>query len=98
MNRKKSVQKCSNRPDLHEEDMDLESGTGSGTGSACSSEPGSLCDDGRHRRQSSASTDSVGDTESITSSRDSLIESSLSPSQVLICFTFHGDYTVFVAD
>ncbi|XP_078803857.1 histone deacetylase 7 isoform X3 [Oryzias latipes] len=75
------IKKCSNRPDLHEEDMDLESGTGSGTGSACSSEPGSLCDDGRHRRQSSASTDSVGDTESITSSRDSLIESSLSPSQ-----------------
>ncbi|KAF6735741.1 Histone deacetylase 7 [Oryzias melastigma] len=75
------MKKCSNRPDLHEEDMDLESGTGSGTGSACSSEPGSLCDDGRRRRQSSTSTDSVCDTESNTSSRDSLIESSLSPSQ-----------------
>ncbi|XP_041836976.1 histone deacetylase 7-like [Melanotaenia boesemani] len=61
------------------EDMDLEeigSGPGSGTGSVCGSEPGSLCEDGHRRRQSTASTDSVYDTESTTSSRESLIEPS----------------------
>ncbi|XP_031180001.1 histone deacetylase 7-like [Sander lucioperca] len=66
------------------EDMDLEeigSGSGSGPGSVCDSESGSMCEDGYHRRQSTASTDSVYDTESTTSSRDSLIESSHSLSQ-----------------
>ncbi|KAM9758906.1 histone deacetylase 7-like isoform 1-T2 [Menidia menidia] len=61
------------------EDMDLEetgSGSGSGTGSVCGSEPGSLYEDGQRRRQSNASTDSVYDTESTTSSRESLIEQS----------------------
>ncbi|XP_072238633.1 histone deacetylase 7-like isoform X2 [Leuresthes tenuis] len=70
------------------EDMDLEetgSGSGSGTGSVCGSEPGSLYEDGQCRRQSTASTDSVYDTESTTSSRESLIEQShfLSQRQVI---------------
>ncbi|KAM4588967.1 histone deacetylase 7-like isoform 2-T2 [Odontesthes bonariensis] len=70
------------------EDMDLEetgSGSGSGTGSVCGSEPGSLYEDGQRRRQSTASTDSVYDTESTTSSRESLIEQShfLSQRQVI---------------
>ncbi|KAI3370279.1 hypothetical protein L3Q82_025056 [Scortum barcoo] len=59
------------------EDMDLEeigSGSGSGSGSVCGSEPGSVCEDSYRRRQSTASTDSVYDTESTTSSRESLIE------------------------
>ncbi|XP_047438243.1 histone deacetylase 7-like isoform X2 [Mugil cephalus] len=58
------------------EEMDLDdvgSGPASGTGSLCGSEPG---EDGYPRRQSNASTDSVYDTESTTSSRESLIESS----------------------
>ncbi|XP_018533191.1 histone deacetylase 7 isoform X3 [Lates calcarifer] len=62
------------------EDMDLEeigSGSGSGSGSVCGSE----CEDGYHRRQSTASTDSVYGTESTTSSRESLIEPSHSLSQ-----------------
>ncbi|XP_029288158.1 histone deacetylase 7-like isoform X2 [Cottoperca gobio] len=66
------------------EDMDLEeigSGSGSGPGSVCDSEPGSMCEEGYRRRQSTASTDSVYDTESTTSSRDSLIEPSHSLSQ-----------------
>ncbi|XP_020502557.1 histone deacetylase 7 [Labrus bergylta] len=66
------------------EDMDLEetgSEFGSGPGSACGSEPGSVGDEGYCRRQSNASTDSVYDTESSTSSRESLIESSHSLSQ-----------------
>lgn len=69
------------------EDMDLEeigSGSGSGPGSVCGSEPGSLGEDSYRRRQSNASTDSVYDTESTTSSRESLIEPSHSLSQVLI--------------
>ncbi|XP_061583704.1 histone deacetylase 7-like isoform X2 [Cololabis saira] len=70
------------------EDMDIEevgSGSGSGTGSVCGSEPGSLCEEGHRRRQSSASTDSVYDTESTTSSRESLVESShyLSQRQII---------------
>ncbi|XP_022601057.1 histone deacetylase 7-like isoform X2 [Seriola dumerili] len=59
------------------EDMDLEeigSGSGSGPGSVCGSETGSVCEDGHRRRQSTASTDSVYGTESTTSSRESLIE------------------------
>ncbi|XP_070815919.1 histone deacetylase 7-like isoform X2 [Chaetodon trifascialis] len=66
------------------EDMDLEeigSGSGSGPGSVCGSEPGSVCEDGYRRRQSTASSDSVYDTESTTSSRESLIEPSHSLSQ-----------------
>ncbi|XP_059186111.1 histone deacetylase 7-like [Centropristis striata] len=66
------------------EDMDLEeigSESGSGPGSVCDSEPGSMCEDSYCRRQSTASTDSVYDTESTTSSRDSLIEPSHSLSQ-----------------
>ncbi|XP_010752354.2 histone deacetylase 7 isoform X2 [Larimichthys crocea] len=66
------------------EDMDLEeigSGSGSGPGSVCSSEPGSVCEDNYRRRQSTASSDSVYDTESTTSSRESLIEASHSLSQ-----------------
>uniref|UniRef100_A0A3Q3D161 Histone deacetylase n=1 Tax=Haplochromis burtoni TaxID=8153 RepID=A0A3Q3D161_HAPBU len=66
------------------EDMDLEetgSGSGSGTGSVCGSEPGSICEDDYRRRQSNASTDSVYDTESTTSSRESLIEPSYSYNQ-----------------
>ncbi|XP_053172121.1 histone deacetylase 7-like [Scomber japonicus] len=66
------------------EDMDLEeigSGSGSGPGSVCGSEPGSVCEEGYRRRQSTASTDSVYDTESTTSSRESLIEPSHSVSQ-----------------
>lgn len=69
------------------EDMDLEetgSASGSGTGSLCGSELGSVSEDGHRRRESSASTDSVYDTESITSSRESLIETSHSLSQVLM--------------
>lgn len=69
------------------EDMDLEeigSGSGSGPGSVCDSEPGSMCEDSFRRRQSTASPDSVYDTESTTSSRDSLIEPSHSLSQVWI--------------
>ncbi|XP_063766799.1 histone deacetylase 7-like isoform X2 [Eleginops maclovinus] len=65
-------------------DMDQEeigSGSGSGPGSICDSEPGSMCEDSYRRRQSTASTDSVYDTESTTSSRDSLIEPSHSHSQ-----------------
>ncbi|XP_029358106.1 histone deacetylase 7-like isoform X3 [Echeneis naucrates] len=61
------------------EDMDLEeigSGSGSRSGSVCGSETGSVCEDSSHRRQSSASTDSVYGTESTTSSRESLIEPS----------------------
>lgn len=69
------------------EDMDLEeigsgSGSGSGPGSVCSSEHSSLCEDGYRRRRSTASSDSVYDTESTTSSRESLIEPSQSLSQV----------------
>lgn len=66
------------------EDMDLEeigSGSGSGPGSVCSSEHSSLCEDGYRRRRSTASSDSVYDTESTTSSRESLIEPSQSLSQ-----------------
>ncbi|XP_071349641.1 histone deacetylase 7-like isoform X2 [Trachinotus anak] len=66
------------------EDMDLEeigSGSGSGPGSVCGSETGSVCEDGHRRRQSTASTDSVYGTESTTSSRESLIEPSHSLSQ-----------------
>ncbi|XP_070698477.1 histone deacetylase 7-like isoform X2 [Pempheris klunzingeri] len=66
------------------EDMDLEeigSGSGSGPGSMCSSEPGSVCEDNYRRRQSTTSTDSVYDTESTTSSRESLIEPSHSLNQ-----------------
>ncbi|XP_067360202.1 histone deacetylase 7-like isoform X2 [Channa argus] len=66
------------------EDMDLEeigSGSGSEQGSLCSSEPGSVCEDGYRRRQSTASTDSVYGTESSTSSWESLIEPSHSLSQ-----------------
>ncbi|XP_029947945.1 histone deacetylase 7-like isoform X2 [Salarias fasciatus] len=69
------------------EDMDLEeTGSGSGTGSVCGSEPGSVCEDGYRRRQSNASIDSVYDTESTTSSRESLIEPShpLSQRQVVL--------------
>ncbi|XP_042357205.1 histone deacetylase 7-like isoform X2 [Plectropomus leopardus] len=71
------------------EDMDLEetgSGSGSGPGSICDSEPGSMCEEVYRRRQSTASTDSVYDTESTTSSRDSLIEPShlLSQRQVIL--------------
>lgn len=69
------------------EDMDLEeigSGTGSEPGSVCSSEPGSGPEDSFRRRQSTASIDSVYETESTTSSRESLIEPSHSISQVLI--------------
>ncbi|XP_028303306.1 histone deacetylase 7-like [Gouania willdenowi] len=58
------------------EDMGLEE-TGSGTGSVSGSEPGSVCEDDYHRRQSTTSIDSVYDTESITSSRESLIETPL---------------------
>lgn len=67
--------------------MDLEeigSGSGSGPGSVCGSETGSVCEDGHRRRQSTASTDSVYGTESTTSSRESLIESSHPLNQVLI--------------
>lgn len=53
------------------EDMDLEE-TGSGLGSG----PGSVCGSEQSRRQSNASTDSVYGTESYTSSRESLIDSS----------------------
>ncbi|XP_030276798.1 histone deacetylase 7-like isoform X2 [Sparus aurata] len=66
------------------EDMDLEeigSESGSGPGSVCGSEAGSVCEDGYRRRQSTASSDSVYDTESTTSSRESLIEPSHSLSQ-----------------
>lgn len=72
------------------EDMDLEetgSGSGSGTGSVCGSEPGSICEDDYRRRQSNASTDSVYDTESTTSSRESLIEPSYSYNQVKVTLT-----------
>lgn len=68
------------------EDMDLEetgsgSGTGSGTGSVCGSESGSVCEDGSRRRRSTASADSVYGTESVGSSRESLMEAPLSASQ-----------------
>ncbi|XP_041638627.1 histone deacetylase 7-like isoform X2 [Cheilinus undulatus] len=66
------------------EDMDLEeigSEFGSGPGSLCGSEPGSVGEEGHRRRQSTTSTDSVYDTESTTSSRESLIEPSHSLNQ-----------------
>ncbi|XP_059926101.1 histone deacetylase 7 isoform X2 [Gadus macrocephalus] len=77
----KLIPKPSEKPRLTQipsEDMDLEetgSGSGSGPGSLCGSEPGSLGEE-RHlqRRQSAASTDSVYDTESNASSRESLAE------------------------
>ncbi|XP_054641112.1 histone deacetylase 7-like isoform X2 [Dunckerocampus dactyliophorus] len=65
------------------EDMDLEE-IGSESGSVCGSEAGSVCEESFHRRQSTASTDSVYDTESTTSSRESLIETSHSVSQPLV--------------
>ncbi|XP_042261877.1 histone deacetylase 7-like isoform X1 [Thunnus albacares] len=83
----KSMSKSIEKPRLTQipsEDMDLEeigSGSGSGPGSVCGSEPGSVCEEGYRRRQSTASTDSVYDTESTTSSRESLIEPSHSVSQ-----------------
>ncbi|XP_013887081.1 histone deacetylase 7 isoform X2 [Austrofundulus limnaeus] len=72
-----------------EMDVDLDetgSMSGSGTGSLCGSEPGSLCEDSHSRRQSNASTDSFYGTESNTSSRDSLIETShpLNQRQVIL--------------
>ncbi|CAL8340683.1 unnamed protein product [Merluccius merluccius] len=77
----KLITKSSEKPRLTQipsEDMDLEeigSGSGSGPGSVCGSEPGSLGEDRHHRRRpSGASTDSVYDTESNASSRDSLVE------------------------
>uniref|UniRef100_UPI003AB09223 histone deacetylase 7-like n=1 Tax=Centroberyx gerrardi TaxID=166262 RepID=UPI003AB09223 len=85
----KLMNKSSEKPRLTQipsEDMDLEeigSGSGSGPGSMCGSEPGSGCDDSFHRRQSAASTDSVYDTESTTSSRESLVEYSHSLNQTL---------------
>ena len=73
--------------------MDLEetgSGSGSGPGSACGSEPGSLAEDRHHRRrQSGASTDSVYDTESNASSRESLVEHPHSLVQVLMSTHTH---------
>nr|XP_057910402.1 histone deacetylase 7-like isoform X2 [Doryrhamphus excisus] len=65
------------------EDMDLEE-IGSESGSVCGSEAGSVCEESFHRRQSTASTDSVYDTESTTSSRESLIETSHCVSQPLV--------------
>ncbi|KAM9800465.1 histone deacetylase 7-like isoform X2 [Syngnathus typhle] len=62
------------------EDMDLEE-IGSESGSMCGSEPSSVSEDSYLRRQSSASADSVYDTESTTSSRESLIENSHSVGQ-----------------
>ncbi|XP_075997062.1 histone deacetylase 7-like [Genypterus blacodes] len=59
------------------EEMEVDeigSESGSRPGSMCGSEPGSVCEDSYHRRHSNASTDSVYDTESTTSSRESLIE------------------------
>ncbi|XP_014323876.1 histone deacetylase 7-like [Xiphophorus maculatus] len=78
------------------EDMDVDesgSASGSGTGSLCGSELGSLSEDGHRRRESNASTDSVYDTESITSSRESLIETShsLSQRQVILRSTLQPD-------
>ncbi|XP_017278395.1 histone deacetylase 7 isoform X2 [Kryptolebias marmoratus] len=71
------------------EDMDQDetgSVSGSGTGSLCGSELGSLCEDSHSRRQSNASTDSFYGTESNTSSRESLIETShpLNQRQVIL--------------
>ncbi|XP_029907298.1 histone deacetylase 7-like isoform X2 [Myripristis murdjan] len=83
----KLMNKSIEKPRLTEiptEEMDLEeigSGSGSGPGSMCGSEPGSLSEESYHRRQSGASTDSVYDTESTTSSRESLVEHSHSLSQ-----------------
>lgn len=81
------------------EDMDLEeigSGSGSGPGSVCGSEQGSVCEDSSYRRrQSTASSDSVYDTESTTSSRESLIETSHSLSQVPNCTTVLFQYLQF---
>ncbi|XP_056129678.1 histone deacetylase 7-like isoform X2 [Lampris incognitus] len=77
---KKSSEK-SRLTQIPSEDMDLEeirSSSGSGPSSTCDSETGSVCDDNYHRRrQSGASIDSVYDTESTTSSRESLVEHSL---------------------
>ncbi|KAM4613948.1 histone deacetylase 7-like [Polymixia lowei] len=84
------LNKSSEKPRLTQipsEDMDLEeigSGSGSGPGSVCGSEPGSVCEDSYHRRrQSGASTDSVYDTESNASSRESLVENSHPLSQTM---------------
>ncbi|KAG7229706.1 hypothetical protein INR49_012501 [Caranx melampygus] len=71
----KTTSKSIEKPRLTQipsEDMDMEeigSGSGSGPGSVCGSETGSVCEDGHRRRQSTASTDSVYGTESTTSSR-----------------------------
>ncbi|KAM8868255.1 histone deacetylase 7-like isoform 1-T2 [Synchiropus picturatus] len=71
---------------IQPEEMDIEeisSGSGSGPGSFCGSESGSICEEDLHRRQSTTSKDSFYDTESNTSSRDSLIESSITPRQII---------------
>ncbi|XP_061731365.1 histone deacetylase 7-like isoform X2 [Nerophis ophidion] len=61
------------------EDMDLEE-----IGSECGSEVGSVCEDNYRRRRSTTSVDSVYDTESTTSSRESLIETSHPVGQPLV--------------
>ncbi|KAM9813340.1 histone deacetylase 7-like [Neosynchiropus ocellatus] len=71
---------------IQSEEMDIEeisSGSGSGPGSFCGSESGSICEEDLNRRQSTASKDSFYDTESNTSSRDSLIESSMTQRQII---------------
>ena len=90
------ISKPSEKPRLTQipsEDMDLEetgSGSSSGPGSLCGSEPGSLGEE-RHlqRRQSAASTDSVYDTESNASSRESLAEHPTALAQVLMSAQAH---------
>lgn len=70
------------------EDMGLDeisSGTLSGPGSVSSSELGLVCEDGYTGRQRTTSSDSVYDTESTTSSRESLTEPSQSVTQVGHC-------------
>lgn len=70
------------------EDMGLDeigSGTLSGPGSVSSSELGSVCEESYQRRQRTTSSDSVYDTESTTSSRESLPESPQSVSQARHC-------------
>lgn len=68
--------------------MDLDeigSGTLSGTGSVSSSELGSVCEESYQRRQRTTSSDSVYDTESTTSSQESLTEPPQAAGQVRLC-------------
>lgn len=68
---------------------EIGSGTLSGAASVSSSELGSVCEESYQSRQRTTSVDSVYDTESTTSSRESLTEPPQSVSQVRCCRRQH---------